>query len=228
MNTAPKAVSAVIVAAGSSTRMGMPKMLLPLNGKPVIAHTLSAFQNSPVIDEIVLVTRAEDVDALQALAADHGITKLTAVVAGGDSRQQSVANGVRACCSDVALFAIHDGARPLISLECIAAVVEAARRDGAAAAAVRVKDTIKIVDADGFVRLTPDRATLWSVQTPQVFERTLYLRAVEYMEQSGLQVTDDCQLVEAIGHPVRLVEGEYTNLKITTPEDIRTAEGWLR
>ena len=221
-------VAAVIVAAGNSTRMGMPKMLLPLKGKPVIVHTLTVFQNSPVIDEIVLVARAEDVDALHELAANHGIGKLMAVVPGGDTRQQSVANGVRACGTDIAFFAIHDGARPLVSSECIAAVVQAAQRDGAAATAVRVKDTIKVADENGFVCSTPDRATLWSVQTPQIFERDLYLRAVEHMEATGLQVTDDCTMVEAIGHPVRLVEGDYTNLKITTPEDIATAEGWLR
>lgn len=221
-------VAAVIVAAGSSTRMGMPKMLLPLNGKPVIVHTLLAFQNCTAIDEIVLVTRAEDVDLMRELAANNGIGKLTSVVPGGDSRQYSVANGVRVCRADTAYFAIHDGARPLVSVACIESVIRAAQRDGAAAAAVRVKDTIKVADADGFIQDTPDRETLWSVQTPQTFERGVYLRAIEHMEATGLQVTDDCRMVEAIGYPVRLVEGEYTNLKITTPEDICTAEGWLR
>ena len=221
-------VSAVVVAAGRSTRMKVPKMLLPLDGKPVIVHTLAAFQDSAVIDDIVLVTRADEVDMMRDLAVSNGIGKLTAVVPGGATRQQSVTNGVRACRADTAFFAIHDGARPLVSARCIEAVVQAAQRDGAAAAAVRVKDTVKIADENGFVRSTPDRATLWSVQTPQIFERELYLRALAQAETVGLSVTDDCQLVEAIGHPVRLVESEYTNLKITTPEDIRTAEGWLR
>lgn len=220
-------VAAVIVAAGSSTRMGMPKMLLPLKGQPVIVHTMRAFQDSTEIDEIVLVTRSEDIDIMRDLAQTNGIDKLTAVVSGGKNRQISVANGVRACCADTAYFAIHDGARPLIRTDCIADVLSAAKRDGAAAAAVRVKDTVKVADENGFVQSTPDRATLWSVQTPQIFERSVYLRAMEYVAATGLEVTDDCRMVEAIGHPVRLVEGDYTNLKITTPEDIYTAEGWL-
>ena len=220
-------VAAVIVAAGSSTRMGMPKMLLSLKGQPVIVHTMRAFQNSAEIDEIVLVTRDEDLDTMRELARANGIDKLTAVVCGGSDRQKSVANGVRACHADTAYFAIHDGARPLISAECIANVVSAAKRDGAAAAAVRVKDTIKVVDEHGFVQSTPDRERLWSVQTPQIFEKSLYVRAMDYVEDTGLEVTDDCRMVEAIGHPVRLIEGEYTNLKITTPEDIHIAEEWL-
>lgn len=222
-----KSVSAVVVAAGNSTRMGANKQLLMLGDRPVIAHTLAAFQCSPVIREIVLVTRTEDSDALRALAAQHGITKLTAVVAGGAERQESVANGVAACSAEAAYFAIHDGARPLITPELIATVVEAAQRDGAAAAAVRVKDTVKVADENGFIVDTPDRAMLWNVQTPQVFERTLYLNALEQARQQGISVTDDCRLAEAAGYPVRLVEGSYANLKITTPEDIRIAEGWL-
>lgn len=221
-------VAAVIVAAGSSTRMGQPKLLLSLGGIPVIVHTMKAFQQCAAVDEIVLVTRSGDVERMRELAQANGIGKLRSVVPGGDSRQQSVANGVRACSEAVGYFAIHDGARPLITEACIEAVIDEARRVGAAAAAVRVKDTIKVADEQGFIQATPDRETLWSVQTPQIFERDLYLRAVENMETTGLQVTDDCAMVEAIGHAVRLVEGDYTNLKITTPEDIRTAEGWLR
>lgn len=220
-------VSAVIVAAGNSTRMGTNKQLLMLGDRPVIAHTLAAFQRASVIDEIVLVTRAEDEGILRDIAAQYGITKLTAVVSGGAERQESVANGVAACRADAAYFAIHDGARPLITPELIAAVVEAAGRDGAAAAAVRVKDTIKVADERGFIVDTPDRATLWSVQTPQVFERALYLDALARARESGLRVTDDCRLAEAAGYAVRLVEGSYANLKITTPEDIPMAEGWL-
>ncbi len=222
-----KPVSAVIVAAGHSTRMGTNKQLLMLGDRPVIAHTLAAFQCSSVIREIVLVTRAEDTDALCTLAAQYGITKLAAVVVGGAERQDSVASGVAACSEETAYFAIHDGARPLITPELIAAVVEAAQRDGAAAAAVRVKDTVKVADEHGFIVDTPDRATLWNVQTPQVFERALYLNALEKARRQGLRVTDDCRLAEVAGYPVRLVESSYANLKITTPEDIRIAEGWL-
>lgn len=219
-------VAAIIVAAGNSTRMGTPKQFLPLCDRPVIAHTLSVFERTSCIDAIVLVAREEDIPALRTIAETYGIRKLSAIVVGGADRQQSVSNGVNAC-HDAAVFAIHDGARPLVRSEDIEAVVAAARRDGAAALAVRVKDTIKVVDADGFITDTPDRATLWSVQTPQVFESGAYLEALAVATQRGALYTDDCQLFEAVGKPVRLVEGSYTNLKITTPEDIAVAEGLL-
>ena len=220
-------VSAVIVAAGNSTRMGSNKQLLKLGDRPVIAHTLTAFEHCDRVDEIVLVTRAEDVALMREIASRYGVTKLSAVVAGGAERQDSVANGVAACNSRAAYFAIHDGARPLITPEMIVAVIEAAMKDGAAAAAVRVKDTVKVADERGFIVDTPDRAMLWNVQTPQIFAKALYLDALEKARQSGLSVTDDCRLAEAAGYPVKLVEGSYTNIKITTPEDIRSAEGWL-
>ena len=221
-------VSAVIVAAGSSTRMGTNKQLLMLGNRPVIAHTLAAFQNTPVVSEIVLVTREEDRELLRGMAAQYGITKLAAVVAGGAERQDSVANGVAACRADAAYFAIHDGARPLITPELITTVIETAQRDGAAAAAVRVKDTVKVADGCGFIIDTPDRAALWNVQTPQVFERAMYLDSLNKAKIRGHSVTDDCRLAELAGYRVRLVEGSYVNLKITTPEDIRMAEGWLQ
>ncbi len=221
------AVAAVIVAAGNSTRMGTPKQFLPLGDRPVIAHTLAAFEQSPCITEIVLVAREEDIPALRDIADTYAIRKLHTIVVGGADRQQSVTNGVHACSDAVAIFAIHDGARPLVRPTDIEAVVTAAVRDGAAALAVRVKDTIKVADADGFIADTPDRATLWSVQTPQVFERTAYLNALDTAKQRGVSYTDDCQLLEAVGKAVRLVEGSYTNLKITTPEDITVAEGLL-
>ncbi len=220
-------VAAVIVAAGNSTRMGVPKQFLTLGDRPVIAHTLAAFEACECIDEIVLVAREADTVTLRQIVTDYGIHKVKAIVPGGNTRQQSVANGIAACGEDTEYFAIHDGARPLIKPERITAVVTAALQDGAAALAVRVKDTVKVADENGWVVSTPTRAQLWNVQTPQVFERQLYLCAVQYAEENGLAVTDDCQLVEALHRPVRLVEGDYTNLKITTPEDVRCAEGWL-
>lgn len=220
-------VSAIIVAAGNSTRMGTNKQLLTLGDRPVIAHTLSAFERCESVDEIVLVAREENVEALRAIVTQYGIEKLTAVVAGGAERQDSVANGVAACSDRATHLAIHDGARPLITSAMIAEVIEAAKAGGAAAAAVRVKDTVKVADDRGFIVDTPDRATLWYVQTPQIFEKTLYLDSMEKAQQSGLAVTDDCRLVEAAGYPVKLVEGSYSNIKITTPEDIRIAEEWL-
>lgn len=226
--TATKAtVSAVIVAAGNSTRMGVPKQFLLLQGRPLLAHTLAAFQNSDAVHEIIVVARCEDIKTVQELSQTQGITKLKQVVVGGNSRQESVWRGVQACKSCAGYIAVHDGARPLVTPEIIGRVVTAAAEYGAAAAAVPTKDTVKRVDKNGFVLETPPRETLWNVQTPQIFERELYLRAAAHTAEIGLAVTDDCQMVEALGHRVKLVEGSYTNIKITTPEDVQIAEGWL-
>ncbi|MBR2339075.1 MAG: 2-C-methyl-D-erythritol 4-phosphate cytidylyltransferase [Clostridia bacterium] len=219
-------VSAVIVAAGSSTRMGQPKQLLPLGGMPVLARTLQAFQQCETVDEIVLVARQEDLAAFTELASAHAITKLAAAVAGGSTRQQSVQRGVAACDPATAYVAIHDGARPLVTPEQITATVNAAMKRGAAALAVPVKDTIKIADENGCIAETPDRRRLWNVQTPQVFGWELYQRALTQSDIESL--TDDCQLVERLGAPIRLVEGSYRNLKITTPEDLAVAEELLK
>lgn len=219
-------VSAVIVAAGSSTRMGQPKQLLPLGSMPVLARTLLAFQQCESIDEIVLVARKEDLPAFTQLAKSHEITKLSAAVAGGNTRQQSVKSGVAACDARAAFVAIHDGARPLVEPAHITQTVLAAMQQGAAALAVPTKDTIKMADDNGCIASTPDRNRLWNVQTPQVFERNLYERAL--LQPDTDHLTDDCQLVERMGVSIRLVEGNYRNLKITTPEDLVIAEELLK
>ncbi len=219
-------VTAVIVAAGNSTRMGTPKQFIPLNGRPLIAHTLAAFEQCAAIGEIVTVAQEEHHPRIREIAKTYGITKLSAVVCGGSTRQQSVRNGVDMCTADY--VAIHDGARPLITPAAIEQVIQEAVCYGAAAAAVRVKDTVKIADENGMILSTPDRAALWNVQTPQIFEKTLYERAFEHAAANGLDLTDDCQLIEAIGRPVKLVEGSYTNIKVTTPEDVPFAEELLR
>ncbi len=219
-------VTAVIVAAGSSTRMGTPKQFIPLLGRPLIAHTLAAFEQCAAIGEIVVVEREEDHTRLREIAETYGITKLSAVVCGGSTRQQSVRNGVNACHADY--VAIHDGARPLVTPAIIELVIQGAVQYGAATAAVRTKDTVKIADENGVVITTPDRTALWNVQTPQIFEKALYERAWQHAVAQGLDVTDDCQLVEALGQPVKLVEGSYTNIKVTTPEDVPFAEELLR
>ncbi len=218
--------TAVIVAAGNSTRMGTPKQFIPLNERPLIAYTLAAFEQCAAIGEIVIVAQEEHHSRLRDIAATYGITKLSAIVCGGSTRQQSVRNGVNVCHADY--VAIHDGARPLVTPEIIERVIQGAVQYGAAAAAVHVKDTVKIADENGLVIETPDRATLWNVQTPQIFEKALYERALEHAIAQGLDLTDDCQLIEAIGQPVKLVEGSYTNIKVTTPEDVPFAEELLR
>lgn len=223
------AAAAVIVAAGSFSRMGgIPKQRAPLLGRPVIAHTIAAFQQAESIGEIVLVVREEDRTFAEKVCKDNTFTKVKAITPGGSTRQESVLAGIGCVSEKAAYYAVHDGARPLITPSVINAVVKAAKHYQAAAAAVRVKDTVKIADEDGFIRSTPERRALWNVQTPQVFERGLYRRAVKAASERGLNFTDDCQLVERLGGRVYLVEADYTNMKITTPEDLCLAEALLR
>ncbi|MBP3381631.1 MAG: 2-C-methyl-D-erythritol 4-phosphate cytidylyltransferase [Clostridia bacterium] len=218
---------AVILAAGNSTRMGFPKQTALLNGKPVILHTLSAFQQADAIDSILLVARPEDVKPFTQMCKDNGIAKLYAVCEGGATRQQSAENSIAALPADTALIAVQDGARPLVTPTIIDETVAAAKAHGAAAVAVRVKDTIKVASHNGFISATPDRNTLWQVQTPQVFDLVKYKDALASAVAAGVSLTDDCQLFERLGLPVKLVEGNYQNLKITTPEDLTIAAALL-
>ena len=220
--------SAIIAASGNSTRMGLSisKQLISLCGKPTIEHTLSAFEKSDVIDEIVVVCREIDMDGIKAIA--NGFSKVKAVVTGGDTRADSVKNGVEACFENAEYFAIHDGARPLISSDDITKVVEHAYEVKAATLGTAVTDTIKVVNENNTILNTPDRATLRAVQTPQVFERELYLKAIENAEEKNLSVTDDCSMVEALGEKVELVLGNSENLKLTTQTDIVFAEAILK
>lgn len=218
-------VTAVIVAAGSSTRMGQPKLMIPLCGEPVLKHTLRAFDRSSV-NAIVVVTREQDIPVFEALGKT--LSKPCVFVTGGNTRQRSVANGIAAVPKDTTMVAIADGARPLITPDEIDRVIALARESGAASAAVRVKDTIKQADENGIITATPDRATLWQVQTPQVVSLPLYKQAMEAVAAAGLDLTDDCQLVEYIGANVTLCETSYENIKITTPEDIAVATAFLR
>lgn len=221
---------AIVVAAGSSTRMGLgfSKQLVPLNGVPVLIHTLSAFERSDRISTVVLVCRGEEMQAFQNLIAEYRIKKIAGIVPGGATRQQSVLSGISAAPREAEYFAIHDGARALITPDEINAVVEDGVRFGASALAVPVKDTIKVADSGGFVASTPERSALWAVQTPQVFERGLYLDAAERARTAGADYTDDCQLAEHAGVQVHLCAGSYTNLKLTTADDVPAAEAILK
>lgn len=223
-------VCAVIVAAGGSTRMGgkISKQLMPLSGKPAISYTLRAFQYADRIDEIVLVCRQEDCAALEQIAERYRITKIKSMTPGGATRQQSVARGVAAASEAATHIAIHDGARALILPEDIDRAVEDAIIWKASTLAVPVKDTIKMADTRGVVTGTLDRSTLWSVQTPQVFERTLYLKALRRAEDEGKDYTDDCQLVERCGAMVHLCMGSYENSKLTTVDDLAVAEQTIK
>ena len=217
----------MVAAAGGSTRMGQPKQHIKLGQYPVLIHTLLALQQVAAVDEILLIAREEDIDTFVAQAKEAGVTKLTRIVAGGETRQQSVANGLAALPAEATIVGIHDGARPLIDPDTVAAVIETAAKCGAAAVAVPVKDTLKRTDENGIVIDTPDRAHLWRVQTPQVFDRAALCAAMEAAMAEGKDYTDDCQLIEAAGFSVRLVTGLDTNLKLTTPEDIRLAQALM-
>ena len=213
---------AVIVAAGSASRMGgIDKVMAPLGGEPMILQTVRAFEDCEAVKEIVIVTREDLIRPIAELCS--GFTKIRSVVQGGSSRQESVKLGLLAFSKEVRLAAVHDGARPLVSGELIDKVIRAAHSYGAAAPAIPVKDTIKVFEG-GFIAATPDRSTLRAVQTPQVMDRDLLLGALEKAEQEGTALTDDCSAVEHIGMRVRLVEGEERNLKVTTPLDLKIAE----
>ena len=217
-----KKCGAVIVAAGSASRMGgIDKVMAPLGGEPMIARTVRAFQECDAVSEIVIVTREDLILPITELT--NGCEKVKAVVAGGKSRQESVGKGLSALSKDVKLAAIHDGARPLITWQLIDWVIRAANTYGAAAPAIPVKDTIKTVEG-GLVVNTPDRSKLNAVQTPQVFDIDMLKGALLKAYQDGAEVTDDCSAVERLGMKVKIVEGDEKNLKVTTPMDLKIAE----
>lgn len=223
-------VSAVIVAAGDSTRMGKgeSKQFLPLLGKPAISYTLRAFQSCALINEIIVVCRDCDADRIRAVAEENVIDKLSAVVEGGSCRAESVKNGLESVSASSGYVAIHDGARPLITAEEIEAVCAAAFETGAAAPGTAVTDTIKIIDGDNMIESTPDRSALRAVQTPQVFEKELYAFALSDFDSGLDKVTDDCALIENMGGEVIIVEGSRENIKLTTPIDVVIAESILK
>ena len=217
-----KSCGVVIVAAGSASRMGgIDKVMAPLAGEPMIVRTVRAFQDCDAVKKIVVVTREDLILPITSLCS--GMSKVKAVVAGGSSRQESVHLGLNALSGEVQLVAVHDGARPLVSWQMIDRVIRAANTYGAAAPAIPVKDTIKVVKG-GVVEQTPDRSNLFAVQTPQVFDFDLLRGALKKVEQEQLQVTDDCSAVEQMGMRVKIVEGDERNLKVTTPMDLKIAQ----
>ena len=219
--------AAVILSAGAGRRMhqSMPKQYLDLCGKPVIAWTIEAFQQSPDIDEIVLVTGTDQVMKCQEeIVKRYGLTKVSKIVPGGAERGNSVLCGLRALRGDTSCVLIHDGARPLVGQAVIARVTEAAALYGAAAVAVPARDTVKIVDEQEMVVSTPDRRTLRMMQTPQAFSYPLILTAYEKVFADGVTVTDDAMAAEYAGARVKIVEGDVRNIKITVPQDLLLAE----
>jgi 2-C-methyl-D-erythritol 4-phosphate cytidylyltransferase len=221
--------TAVVAAAGSSARMGgeTNKLLLPLEGIPVLARTLQALEQAGWVDAIVIAAREEDFLPFSDLCRTYGVTKPVKVVRGGASREESVLRAAIEADPRTVLLAVQDGARPLVTPALIDAVIAKAARCNAAAPAIPVKDTVKVA-ADGRVRETLDRRTLVAVQTPQVFEASLLKAALQSALQAGAELTDDCSAVERLGKQVYLVEGSEENLKITTPLDMTVAAAILQ
>lgn len=214
----------VIVAAGSASRMqGTDKIIAELCGEPLIVHTVRTFETCDDIEEIVVVTRNELRQTLNELFVRYQFTKVKTVCKGGENRAESVWLGLGQVSKKCDLVAIHDGARPLVDTRIIHDAVRKAAKFGAAAPAIPVKDTIKIVK-NGIVESTPDRSALYAVQTPQVFDRKIFQAALEKALKGKLTLTDDCSAAEAFGMKVTVIEGSEENLKVTTPQDLVLAE----
>ena len=221
--------TAVILAAGLGKRMqaGHNKQFIEICGQSVLTHTLTVFAKIPEIAKIVLVVRAGEEDTCQNMIPEIAENK-TVLAIGGKERQDSVHNGIRAITWECEYILIHDGARPLVTEDVIRRTLLAAQNSGAAICAVPVKDTIKQADSDGNVLATIPRESLWAVQTPQVFRADLIRRAYENAYVHNHYGTDDASLVEYLGEKIKIVTGDYENIKITTPEDIPTAEQILQ
>ena len=224
-----KKCTAVIVAAGRGKRMGgnIPKQFLNLKGKPIIYYTLNAFEKNANIDSIILVTGSDYISYCEEeIVSRYGFKKISKIIAGGSERQYSVYNALKIIEPNTDIVLIHDGARPFIMQEDIDRIIEDTRLYGAAIMAVKCKDTVKIADESGFVAETPDRARLWNIQTPQGFKLDIIKKAYDKAQYDGFLGTDDSSLAERNGVMVKVTEGHYTNIKITTEEDLLTAEAF--
>lgn len=219
--------SAVVVAAGSSTRMGEDKLRLSLGGKPVLARTLETLNSCAAVDEIIAVTTPEKLDWVAALKEEYCLGKLKKIVIGGSTRTQSALAGVSECSREAKIICIHDGARPFVTREIIEDAVHNAVLHFAAAPAVPVKDTVK-QGTDGFASATLDRSTLFAVQTPQAFQADLIKAALTKAVSEDISYSDDCAAAEALGVRTRFSRGSEENIKITTPADLLLAEQILK
>ncbi len=222
--------SVIICAGGIGKRMNsvIAKQYIELRGKSILAHTVDAFEKSDDIDEIVIVTVKNDIDFVnENIVKKYGYKKIKNVTAGGKERQNSVYNGLNAVSDDTDIVLIHDGVRPFISSDDIHKIIEETKIHKACVSGVRVKDTIKICDSDGNIISTPDRSVLWAAHTPQAFEYSLIKKAYEKAFEDNILGTDDSMLAERMGVKVKMVEGPYYNIKITTPEDLFMGENIL-
>ena len=223
-------VTAIFPAAGQSKRMqsSTNKNFLEIDDQPILIHTLLKFSKSDKIDKLIIAAASDEISTVKGILAEVEGLKPFQIVEGGSERQYSIANALKFLPDNCDVVLVHDAARPLISVETIEEVIAAARIYGCAIAAVPEKNTIKVIDDDGFVVDTPPRATLVSVQTPQGFKRDIIVKAYEQAERDNFLGTDDSSLVERLGCKVKIVKSDYKNIKITTPEDILIAEAFLR
>jgi 2-C-methyl-D-erythritol 4-phosphate cytidylyltransferase len=222
---------AIIVSAGKGQRFmeGKKKQFFLLADKPILTHTLDKFENCPLIDSILLVVGQEDMDyCLKEIIEKNRYRKISQIVPGGKRRQDSVKNGMDALSRDANIVVIHDGVRPFVTREMIEDSIHSAQRFGAVVMAMPVKETIKMADADGTVLKTLDRESLWQIQTPQTFQAHVIKEAYQKATENGFVGTDDASLVERLGMKVHILPGSYTNIKITTPEDLILANLFLR
>lgn len=218
-------VGAVITAAGASRRMGgTDKIFVNIAGKPLLAYAVEAFQQCPAVNQIVIVLSESNLEQGWRIVEENGFSKVVDVCRGGERRQDSVFEGLNKL-EDCGWVAIHDGARPCLDPTLIELGLNEARHTGSAIAAVPVKETIKMVDAEGVIHSTPRREDLWVAQTPQIFRSDIIMEAYRMAE---VQATDDAALVEALGYKVKIYMGSYANIKVTTSEDLALVEGILR
>lgn len=222
--------TAIIMAAGKGKRMqtAVSKQFLPVCGKEILAWTVDVFEKSPLVDTILLMASADGKEDVQHLWDSYGWKKVATVLEGGKERQNSVANGLAAVGEETDIVLIHDGVRPFVTEEMIADSMVAAQAYGGAVIGVPAKDTIKVCSADGLAVETPDRSTLWQIQTPQTFQRDLIVNAYEKADRDGFLGTDDASVAEFAGHQVKVVMGSYRNIKITTKEDLVIAEAFFK
>lgn len=221
--------SAIVPAAGNASRMqGIDKILADMGGKPVLAYTLLALNECPLIDEIIVSTREDLIVPIWELCRTYDIQKVTKVVKGGSDRAESIRNGLKETDPASELAAIHDGARPLVTQELLKEVIQKATKTGAAAPACLIKDTVKQSEDGKLIDKTIDRSHLYGVQTPQVFDRDFISAALTKCAEKEIPLTDDCSAAEAMGKKVHLTAGSYENIKITTPVDLIMGEAIIK
>lgn len=224
-------VSVIIAAAGMSNRMGskMNKQFIAIDGKPILAHTIEKFENSRFIDEIILISKEEEIEyCRKEIVKKYKFNKITNIIRGGKERQDSVYNGILALDERSSIVLIHDGARPFVKNENIEDGIKSVIKDGACVIGVPVKDTIKVVGANEIIDNTPRRSMLWAAQTPQCFLKDLIIRGYEKAISDNFLGTDDSSIVERLGYDVKMIMGSYENIKITTPEDLILAESLFK